>query len=78
MYFGLFVNLSVVLLNIRGIFQHQKKKINYDPVTNIGDITGEILVVRDLAYQIVGFVLSMGLLFGVYIISSNSFEVMVL
>ena len=77
-YVAIFVNTFIVIMNIKGIFTHQKKKINYDPITNTGDITGEILVVKDLAGQIIGYVLPMSLLFGIYVLTSRSFEVMVL
>jgi hypothetical protein len=77
-YASILINLFVILCNIKGIFDHQKKKINYDPITNTGDITGEILVVKDLAGQIIGYVLTMSLLLGIYTLTSHSFEVMVL
>ena len=35
------INIGVILLCFKGILDHQKKEINYDPISNTGDITGE-------------------------------------
>ena len=43
-------NLVIMILCVRGIFLHQYKEINYDPVSNTGDITGEALVVKDFVF----------------------------
>lgn len=64
-------NLVIIILCVRGIFVHQYKEINYDAVTNTGDITGEPLVVKDFVLQVVGYALPMSLLAGILFVGED-------